>query len=98
MKQKQKRKQQRQCRQQKQIARRQQLERRIVEAAEIVLGTCSSTATLLRAGDRFAAAIIDEAGQSTEPNCLIPLALGCTSLVMVGDQRQLRQTWEGQIR
>ncbi len=40
----------------------------------------------------FDTAIIDEAAQTTEPSCLIPLRLGCRRLVLVGDPRQLPAT------
>jgi senataxin len=37
----------------------------------------------------FSVTIIDEAAQSLEPSTLIPLRLGCTSCVLVGDHYQL---------
>lgn len=40
----------------------------------------------------FDTTIIDEAAQTTEPSCLIPLRLGCRRLVLVGDPRQLPAT------
>ena len=40
----------------------------------------------------FAAVLIDETAQSTEPACLVPLAHGCRQLVLVGDHKQLRPT------
>ncbi len=33
--------------------------------------------------------LIDESAQATEPECLIPLMVGCRQVVLVGDQRQL---------
>jgi len=40
----------------------------------------------------FNVAIIDEAGQATEPSTLIPLRYGCRKLILVGDPRQLPAT------
>jgi superfamily I DNA and/or RNA helicase len=40
----------------------------------------------------FDLVIIDEAGQSTEPDSLIPLQHGCRRLVLIGDPLQLPPT------
>ena len=40
----------------------------------------------------FEVAIVDEAGQSVEPEMLIPMQLGFTKLVLVGDPEQLPAT------
>jgi hypothetical protein len=44
---------------------------------------------ILRSNQRFDTAIIDEAGQASEPSTLIPLRYGCKRLILVGDPRQL---------
>jgi len=45
----------------------------------------------------FDTVIIDEAAQSTEPACLIPLRYGCTRLVLIGDPRQLPATVKSSV-
>ncbi len=37
----------------------------------------------------FYSVLIDESTQATEPECLIPLMVGCRQVVLVGDHRQL---------
>ena len=41
---------------------------------------------------KFDFVIVDEAGQSTEPDSLIPLQRGCTRMVLIGDPLQLPPT------
>lgn len=38
---------------------------------------------------QFRAVLIDESTQATEPECMIPVVLGCRQLVLVGDHCQL---------
>ena len=38
---------------------------------------------------KFRTVLIDESTQSAEPECLIPLVLGCKQVVLVGDHQQL---------
>jgi regulator of nonsense transcripts 1 len=38
---------------------------------------------------KFRTVLIDEATQSSEPECMIPLVLGCKQVVLVGDHQQL---------
>ena len=45
-----------------------------------------------QAGSGFDTVIIDEAGQAVETSALIPLALGCTQLYLIGDTKQLPAT------
>ncbi len=40
-------------------------------------------------GQDFYSVLIDESAQATEPECLIPLMVGCRQVVLVGDHRQL---------
>lgn len=64
-------------------------EREILENADVICCTC------VGAGDprlnklRFRCALIDEATQACEPECLIPLVLGIKQVVLVGDHQQL---------
>jgi senataxin len=45
-----------------------------------------------RSGFQFTCCIVDEATQSQELETLIPLMLGVTTLVLVGDAKQLPAT------
>ena len=38
---------------------------------------------------QFRSVLIDESTQSTEPECMIPVILGCKQLILVGDHCQL---------
>jgi senataxin len=53
------------------------------------ISLCSSKE---RAGYQFTCCIVDEATQSRELETLIPLMLGVTTLVLVGDAKQLPAT------
>ena len=62
----------------------------VLSAAEVVCCTC------VTAGSRrvarlapFSAVLVDEAMAATEPECLVPVSLGATQLVLVGDHKQL---------
>lgn len=71
------------------------LRKEILESADIVASTLSSSGQTLLVDHiiehnlTFDTVIVDEAGQSTEPATLIPLRYGCRRLVLVGDARQL---------
>ncbi|VDD79775.1 unnamed protein product [Mesocestoides corti] len=65
-----------------------QLERDILEAADVVCCTCV-TAGDARLPLDFHSVLIDESTQATEPECLIPLMVGCRQVVLVGDHCQL---------
>lgn len=59
----------------------------------MVLSTCIGSGAEGSVGRFvFPAVLLDETAQSTEPACLVPLALGCRQLVLVGDHKQLRPT------
>lgn len=74
------------------------LRQQILLQADIVGATLSGSGRkqfldmALSSDVTFDTAIVDEAAQSTEPSCLIPLRLGCRRLVLVGDPRQLPAT------
>ncbi|VDK33818.1 unnamed protein product [Dibothriocephalus latus] len=61
----------------------------ILLAADVICCTC------VTAGDQrlerlsFYSVLIDESTQATEPECLIPLMVGCRQVVLVGDHCQL---------
>jgi senataxin len=75
--------------------KRVEIKRHVLETADIVAATLSSSGQyllldhILQHDIRFDTVIIDEAGQATEPAALIPLRYGCKQLVLVGDARQL---------
>ena len=48
----------------------------------------------------FSCLIVDEAGQATEPNVLIPFQFGMNKVVLIGDPEQLPPTvfYEGSIK
>ncbi|KAG0693672.1 RNA helicase-domain-containing protein [Suillus ampliporus] len=65
-----------------------QCEKEILGAADVICCTC------VGAGDprlnklKFRTVLIDEATQAAEPECMIPLVLGCKQVVLVGDHQQ----------
>ncbi|MFB6116061.1 MAG: IGHMBP2 family helicase [Candidatus Nanosalina sp.] len=63
----------------------------VLEEAEVVCSTNSSSGSELMEGRVFDTVVIDEATQATEPSCLIPLTHG-KKAVMAGDHRQLPPT------
>jgi senataxin len=75
--------------------RRVVIRKEILESADIVASTLSSSGQSLLVDHiieqkiTFDTVIVDEAGQTTEPATLIPLRYGCRRLVLVGDARQL---------
>ena len=66
-----------------------QREREILDAADVICTTCSSSADRRLHSYEFQTVLIDEATQAVEPECLIPIVRGCRQLVLVGDHKQL---------
>lgn len=64
-------------------------ERQILKAADVILCTCVGAGDPRLCKMVFRTVLIDEATQATEPECLIPLVLGCRQAVLVGDHQQL---------
>ena len=65
----------------------------VLAAVDVVLCTCVGAGAEGSVGRlQYAAVLIDETAQATEPSCLVPISLGCRHLVLVGDQQQLRPT------
>ncbi|KAG2470060.1 probable helicase senataxin [Polypterus senegalus] len=87
-------------RQQKQNRmRKQEAQTRILQDAHVICCTLSTSGSILlevafrRLGqDPFTCVIVDEAGQATETETLIPLTYRCATLVLVGDPEQLPPT------
>ena len=65
--------------------------KRILERSDVVVGTNSSVGMEYMENHVFDVVVIDEASQSTEPSCLIPIIHG-KKIVMSGDHKQLPPT------
>jgi superfamily I DNA and/or RNA helicase len=76
----------------------QQLQRELVRYADVVAATCIGTATTKLLADlKFDLAIVDEAGQISTPDLLVPLVRAKRG-VLVGDHRQLPPFLDDDVR
>lgn len=64
-------------------------EREILSNADVVCCTCVGAGDPRLSKMKFRNVLIDESTQSAEPECMIPLVLGCKQVVLVGDHQQL---------
>jgi regulator of nonsense transcripts 1 len=64
-------------------------EREILTNADVICCTCVGAGDPRLSKFKFRTVLIDESTQSAEPECLIPIVLGCKQLVLVGDHQQL---------
>lgn len=64
-------------------------EREILANADVVCCTCVGAGDPRLSKMKFRNVLIDESTQSAEPECMIPLVLGCKQVVLVGDHKQL---------
>lgn len=64
-------------------------EKLILSRAEVICCTCSCASDRRFRQYKFRHVLIDEATQATEPECLIPMVMGCKQLILVGDHQQL---------
>ncbi|KAL1297280.1 hypothetical protein AAFC00_004835 [Neodothiora populina] len=64
-------------------------EREILQNAHVICCTCVGAGDPRLAKLKFRTVLIDESTQSAEPECMIPLVLGCKQVVLVGDHQQL---------
>lgn len=64
-------------------------EKEILGSADVVCCTCVGAGDPRLAKMQFRSVLIDESTQSAEPECMIPLVLGCKQVVLVGDHKQL---------
>ena len=64
-------------------------EREILVNADIICCTCVGAGDPRLAKFKFRTVLIDESTQAAEPECIIPLVLGCKQVVLVGDHKQL---------
>ncbi|VDP10688.1 unnamed protein product [Schistosoma margrebowiei] len=63
--------------------------RELLMAADVVCCTCVTAGDARLERLSFHSVLIDESTQATEPECLIPLMVGCRQVVLVGDHCQL---------
>ncbi|XP_074649914.1 regulator of nonsense transcripts 1-like [Tubulanus polymorphus] len=70
-------------------ALKKQCERELLQHADVICCTCVGAGDPRLSKMQFRSALIDESTQSTEPECMIPVVLGCKQLVLVGDHCQL---------
>jgi hypothetical protein len=76
----------------------QELHRELIQYADVVAATCIGTATAeLLAELRFDIAIVDEAGQISTPNLLVPLVRARRG-VLVGDHKQLPPFLDDEVK
>ncbi|WP_329428900.1 AAA domain-containing protein [Streptosporangium sp. NBC_01495] len=76
----------------------QDLQRELVRYAEVVAATCIGTATTKLLADlEFDLVIVDEAGQISTPNLLVPLTRARRS-ILVGDHQQLPPYLDDEVR
>ncbi|GLB34623.1 putative AAA domain containing protein [Lyophyllum shimeji] len=66
-----------------------QCEKEILSAADVICCTCVGAGDPRLSKLKFRTVLIDEATQAAEPECMIPLVLGCKQVVLVGDHQQL---------
>lgn len=64
-------------------------EKDILSAADVICATCVGCGDPRLAKLKFRTVLIDEATQAAEPECMIPLVMGCKQVVLVGDHQQL---------
>ncbi|KAG8417300.1 ATP-dependent RNA helicase [Metarhizium acridum] len=64
-------------------------DREILNNADVVCCTCVGAGDPRLSKMKFRNVLIDESTQSAEPECMIPLVLGCKQVVLVGDHKQL---------
>ncbi|KAI9172475.1 Regulator of nonsense transcript [Paramyrothecium foliicola] len=64
-------------------------EKDILNNADVVCCTCVGAGDPRLQKMKFRNVLIDESTQSAEPECMIPLVLGCKQVVLVGDHKQL---------
>ena len=64
-------------------------EREILTNADVICCTCVGAGDPRLARFKFRTVLIDESTQSAEPECMIPMVLGCKQVVLVGDHQQL---------
>lgn len=70
-------------------ALKKQCEKDLLQAADVICCTCVGAGDPRLSKMQFRSVLIDESTQATEPECMIPVVLGCRQLILVGDHCQL---------
>lgn len=70
-------------------ALKKQCEKELLQHADVICCTCVGAGDPRLAKMQFRSVLIDESTQATEPECMIPVVLGCKQLILVGDHCQL---------
>lgn len=65
-------------------------EQEFIKEADVICVTCTYSRCVKLDDHKFPFVLIDEAGQASEPECLIPLSKGAQQAILVGDHKQLR--------
>ncbi|XP_046870298.1 probable helicase senataxin isoform X2 [Hypomesus transpacificus] len=80
-------------------SRKQEMQARVLNDAHVICSTLSTSGSMVlesafrRLGhEPFNCVIVDEAGQATETETLIPMLYRCSTLILVGDPNQLPPT------
>lgn len=68
---------------------RRHCEREMLQNADVICCTCVGAGDPRLSRMTFRSVLIDESTQSTEPECMIPVVMGCRQMVLVGDHCQL---------
>lgn len=66
-----------------------QCEKELLQHTDVICCTCVGAGDPRLAKMQFRSVLIDESTQATEPECMIPVILGCRQLILVGDHCQL---------
>lgn len=66
-----------------------QAEKELLQNADVICCTCVGAGDPRLSKMNFRYVLIDESTQATEPECMIPVVLGCRQLILVGDHCQL---------
>ena len=61
----------------------------MLQNADVICCTCVGAGDPRLSRMTFRSVLIDESTQATEPECMIPVVMGCRQLVLVGDHCQL---------
>ncbi len=64
-------------------------EKEILSTADVICCTCVGCGDPRLSKINFRTVLVDEATQAAEPECMIPLVMGCKQVVFVGDHLQL---------
>ena len=64
-------------------------EKKIILKSDIIITTCSASFDIRLTDEIFKYVLVDEAGQSCEPENLLPILHGAQHVILIGDDKQL---------